>query len=199
MDIEQKILQGITLTEKEVKDIIYKEYKNIQVIEENGDEDLDRWTRPVEVIFQYKDNFYSLYYQQGLTEYQENEYPAQEAVQVYPTTRVQRVWTTSPKNNSEMVNHPDHYNQPGKKECIVEMEEKFGTEAVYSFCVCNAFKYEYRAGEKTDNLKEQDLKKAAWYTDYAAKLIDKMSVNKVEKEIFKNSIVPENYSFEVGV
>ena len=24
-----------------------------------------------------------------------------------------------------MVNHPSHYNIPGKKECIVEMEEKF--------------------------------------------------------------------------
>jgi len=25
----------------------------------------------------------------------------------------------------ENVNHPSHYNQPGKKECIVEMYEKF--------------------------------------------------------------------------
>ena len=30
----------------------------------------------------------------------------------------------------EMVNHPDHYNRPGQKECIVEMEEKFGPAAV---------------------------------------------------------------------
>lgn len=27
----------------------------------------------------------------------------------------------------EMVNHPDHYNRPGQKECIVEMEERFGS------------------------------------------------------------------------
>lgn len=29
----------------------------------------------------------------------------------------------------ELVNHPDHYNRPGQKECIVEMEEKFGPAA----------------------------------------------------------------------
>ena len=33
----------------------------------------------------------------------------------------------------EMVNHPDHYNRPGQKECIVEMEEKFGTKYVQHF------------------------------------------------------------------
>ena len=35
----------------------------------------------------------------------------------------------------EMVNHPDHYNRPGQKECIIEMEERFGTAAVQYF-VC---------------------------------------------------------------
>ena len=31
----------------------------------------------------------------------------------------------------EHVNHPSHYCQPGKKECIVEMEENFGADAGY--------------------------------------------------------------------
>ena len=28
---------------------------------------------------------------------------------------------------SEQVNHPSHYSKAGRKECIVEMEEKYGT------------------------------------------------------------------------
>lgn len=36
----------------------------------------------------------------------------------------------------EMVNHPKHYNKEGRKECIVEMEEKYGTEAVIHFVCC---------------------------------------------------------------
>ena len=70
----------------------------------------------------------------------------------------------------EMVNHPSHYNIPGKNECIVEMEEKFGKEAVYYFCVLNAFKYRYRAGEKEGNSYEQYEKKAKWYETYAEKM-----------------------------
>ena len=70
----------------------------------------------------------------------------------------------------EMVNHPSHYNIPGKNECIVEMEEKFGKEAVYYFCVLNAFKYRYRAGEKEGNSYEQDENKAKWYETYAEKM-----------------------------
>ena len=27
---------------------------------------------------------------------------------------------------SEMVSHPSHYNKAGRKECILEMEEKYG-------------------------------------------------------------------------
>ena len=32
---------------------------------------------------------------------------------------------------SDAVNHPSHYNKEGRKECIVEMLEKFGPVAVY--------------------------------------------------------------------
>ena len=77
----------------------------------------------------------------------------------------------------EHVNHPSHYCQPGKKECIVEMEEKFGVNAVYYFCICNAYKYRYRAGEKDGNPQEQDLKKAEWYENYADKLKGRISLS----------------------
>ncbi len=69
----------------------------------------------------------------------------------------------------EKVNHPGHYNIPGRKECIVEMQEKFGSEAVYWFCKLNAYKYRYRAALKGD--KQTDLDKAAWYEAYASKLV----------------------------
>jgi hypothetical protein len=70
----------------------------------------------------------------------------------------------------ENVNHPSHYNQEGKKECIVEMREKYGDVAVYWFCRLNAYKYRYRKGSKSGNSAEQDEAKAQWYEDYANKL-----------------------------
>lgn len=63
----------------------------------------------------------------------------------------------------ENVDHPAHYQQEGRKECIVEMLEKFGATAVYWFSVLSAYKYRYRAGNKPDNAAEQDTAKAEWY------------------------------------
>ena len=71
----------------------------------------------------------------------------------------------------EQVFHPSHYNKAGRKECIVEMEEKFGAEATAIFCLTNAYKYFYRAGNKDGNTREQDIQKARFYFDYANKLI----------------------------
>ena len=63
----------------------------------------------------------------------------------------------------EMVHHPDHYNRPGQKECIVEMEEKFGPRAVMYFCLLSRYKYLYRCGLKDGTT--QELSKACWYKD----------------------------------
>ena len=71
---------------------------------------------------------------------------------------------------SEQVNHPAHYLKGGR-ECIDVMVEKFGTRAVIDFCICNQFKYEWRAGLKEGNSKDQDLAKAKWYKDKAKELI----------------------------
>lgn len=71
---------------------------------------------------------------------------------------------------SDNVNHPAHYAKEGRKECIVEMVEKYGEVPVYWFCMLNAYKYEYRAGLKGDA--ETDLQKAEWYRNYAYKLMD---------------------------
>jgi hypothetical protein len=74
------------------------------------------------------------------------------------------------------VEHPTHYNQPGRKECIVEMEEKYGAEATAIFCLTNSYKYLYRAVEKLDNPIKQDIDKAKWYFEYVNKLIGKYEI-----------------------
>lgn len=56
------------------------------------------------------------------------------------------------------VNHPNHYQ--GKNECIDVMVAMFGKEAVKHFCMCNAYKYRFRADKKNG---EEDIKKAEWY------------------------------------
>ena len=62
--------------------------------------------------------------------------------------------------NSDNVNHPKHYNLPGRKECIEEMIDKFGVDAVRYFCVLNAYKYDYRHELKGG---AEDIAKANWY------------------------------------
>lgn len=57
------------------------------------------------------------------------------------------------------VNHPSHYCQGGM-ECIDEMVEVFGVEAVRNFCLLNVWKYRKRAVFKNG---EEDMKKADWY------------------------------------
>ena len=61
--------------------------------------------------------------------------------------------------DNDNVNHPSHY-ETGKFECIDVMIETQGIEAVKNFCICNAFKYLYRAKKKNGL---EDYKKAQWY------------------------------------
>ena len=57
----------------------------------------------------------------------------------------------------DSVNHPKHYTtHPSGVECIAITEHM-------NFCLGNAMKYIWRAGEKGDAL--EDLKKARWYID----------------------------------
>ena len=48
----------------------------------------------------------------------------------------------------------------GKNECIDVMLAMFGVEAVKHFCMCNAYKYRFRAGMKNGT---EDIEKAEWY------------------------------------
>ena len=77
---------------------------------------------------------------------------------------------------NNQVNHPSHYTKAGRKECIVEMEEKYGPVVTAVFCLTNAYKYLYRAGDKFGNPARQDIDKAKWYWDYTNKLITKYGI-----------------------
>lgn len=61
-------------------------------------------------------------------------------------------------HTGEAVNHPDHYQ--GKNECIDVMVAMFGEEAVKHFCMCNAYKYRFRADKKNG---AEDIAKAEFY------------------------------------
>lgn len=77
----------------------------------------------------------------------------------------------SNKINSEMVNHPSHYNLPDRKECIDEMIDIYGLEDVAKWCEITAYKYKYRAGHKGSVV--EDMSKAAWYIIKARELKSK--------------------------
>lgn len=82
----------------------------------------------------------------------------------------------SPCKYSNRANNSSQYSKVGRKECIVEMEEKYGAEATAAFCLTNSYKYLYRAGDKFGNPARQDTDKAQWYFDYANKLIAKYGI-----------------------
>lgn len=68
----------------------------------------------------------------------------------------------------EYVDGPAHYNGT---ECIENMRKLYGDEAVRWFCICNAYKYRFRLGNKPGVSAEQDEEKAYWYENYAAKMM----------------------------
>ena len=74
--------------------------------------------------------------------------------------------------SKKAVDHPSHYQQAGRRECIEEMRIVFGDEAVMQWAIMTAYKYRYRAGNKDGNSAEQDHAKAEWYLKYAEQLRD---------------------------
>ena len=86
--------------------------------------------------------------------------------------------TTSIKkeeSKKEMVNHPLHYQglevNGTNVECIDAMEGLKGWYNTAIFCEFNAFKYNWRVGEK--DMIPQELGKIAWYGDKAKELWNK--------------------------
>lgn len=75
----------------------------------------------------------------------------------------------------EMVDHPEHYKMVGRKECIVEIEEKYGANIAYVFCLTNCYKYLYRKDLKGNPM--MDKSKAVWYYNYSRGLQHKVFMN----------------------
>ena len=73
----------------------------------------------------------------------------------------------------DMVNHPQHYNRDGAMECIDEMITVFGKDIVACFCLCNVWKYRYRASDKGH---KEDLSKSDYYMATYKELITQRSV-----------------------
>ena len=83
----------------------------------------------------------------------------------YETTPL--LWEAKVANDP--VNHPSHYTNGGM-ECIEEMQLVFGDRVVADFCLCNAWKYRYRAISKNG---EEDMKKSHWYMAKYKELTEK--------------------------
>lgn len=67
------------MSEEEVKNIVYEDLF-YQVDRVEGED--HRWTREIDLIYEIDGNYYSLYYNEGLTECQEAEFWEQEAFKV---------------------------------------------------------------------------------------------------------------------
>lgn len=70
----------------------------------------------------------------------------------------------------DMINHPKHYCREDAIECLDEMRLVFGDDIVAAFCLCNVWKYRYRAASKGQ---EEDLKKSDFYMRKYKDLINK--------------------------
>lgn len=80
----------------------------------------------------------------------------------------------SSKINSEMVNHPSHYNLPNRKECIDEMIDIYGLKDVAKWCEITAYRCKYHARHASSFTNfVQGMHEAAWYTDKARELKSK--------------------------
>lgn len=111
-----------------------------------------------ERIKEYCDNLTSCDYC-TLSDYVKNNYDNCYSLNDENTDVIQRNYNILfVDNESDTVNHPQHYQ--GKNECIDVMLAMFGFDAVKHFCMCNAYKYRFRADKKNG---AEDIAKAEWY------------------------------------
>ena len=78
----EKFDKGEKLTESEIQELIW-EFKEVERIEgENR-----RWSRWVDVIIEVEGRYFMTGYDEGLTEYQENDYYDSDVVEVKPVEK----------------------------------------------------------------------------------------------------------------
>lgn len=82
--------------------------------------------------------------------------------------------TAKSEDAPDMVNQPPHY-KARAKESIDEMLAVFGPKATFDFCICNAWKYRYRAPYK--GKQEEDDAKSDWYVQMAETIHEDYSLD----------------------
>ena len=70
----------------------------------------------------------------------------------------------------DAVNHPAHYQSDNGIECIDAIRAALGDEAFVAHCRATAIKYCWRSGKKGRHA--EDLRKAAWYLQEAAEVLE---------------------------
>lgn len=98
---------------------------------------------------------------------------------LYEPMNAEKVPEDHNESKADEVKEPEHY-KTREFECIDEMIIAFGEEAVFNFCVLNAWKYRYRAGSKGNA--ETDLKKSDEYLRFAYELKGKPELLKNARE-----------------
>ena len=91
LSTKEKILNGIKLSYEEVSGLIWEEYEDLP-IQTTVEGDDTRWQRYIDVVIKVDDRFFMLYYMQGLTEFQDNDYEEQVAVEVVPVQVMVTDW-----------------------------------------------------------------------------------------------------------
>lgn len=97
----------------------------------------------------------------------EDDYPVDTCGGVVTTAST--VINDAADSETEMVNHPAHYNQY-PIETIDMMAKIWGNKATALWCEMTAFKYRMRMGVKPGNETVQDIEKERWYLNKAKEL-----------------------------
>lgn len=128
------------------------------------------------------DDLFNFVYRKELTEldkeyyFMQLDFLQQEIAELEKISNYTKAAKTAKENpNKEMVNHPLHYQglevNGTNVECIDAMEGLKGWYNTAIFCELNAFKYNWRVGEK--DMIPQELGKIAWYGNKAKELWQK--------------------------
>ena len=98
------------------------------------------------------------------------EYMKKKLKEVEEKSKEQTVKYLSGKNKEEqdMVNHPEHYNQ-GTIECIDAIEAMLSQEEFVGYLRGNSLKYRWRFRYKNGI---EDLRKAEWYERRLLKILE---------------------------
>lgn len=83
MEIKDKILQGVRLTEDEVSSVVYNEVKDVHVVQEEIT-DTGRWENYMFTVVKIGDRYFGGSWSKGATEIQENYYDNTEFYEVIP-------------------------------------------------------------------------------------------------------------------